>query len=507
MLRSASIFQDHMVLQQGKPVTVWGECEGEEEILVSVGEVCVKTRSSGRDWRAVLPPLPATENTTLTISAGAQCIRFADIAVGEVWFAGGQSNMEFYLRYDKDRDATVPDPQIRMFDFPKISYAGEQEEYDYSDFGKWRKFTPENRDYFSATAFYFAALLRSRLKVPVGIVCCTWGATPACAWLDPRLLEENEGSVWLDDYREAIRTLDLQQYELNFRCNPDNYKGKPFSNPMQEKMMFGMTAEELMAWIGEMRQSGITPVVPIEGPKSEKRPGGLFETMIRQAAPYTVRGFIWYQGENDDRHPEVYHIVLSRLIQCWRELWGEPLPFLFVQLAPFSYWTEEGRFIFPLIREKQQWVSDHTEQCWMACMMDHGMEHDIHPKEKRFAGQRLALLALGHVYHQKLLSDSPRYDHCTASSGRIELYFRHVGEELLCREGRVSAFQVEVNGQNVSDFGIRVMGKTLVLTHPLFCRGNTVRIQFAQKDYCIVNLYNSAQLPLLPFVCEAMVNK
>lgn len=506
MLRPAAIFRDHMVLQQGKAVTVWGECDGEEEILVSIGEIQVCASREAQRWRAVLPPLPATESTFLTISSGAQCIRISDVAVGEVWFAGGQSNMEFYLRYDKEREHAVEDPQIRMFDIPKISYRGELAEYDYSDFGKWRKFTPENMDYFSATAFYFAAFLRSKLKVPVGIVCCTWGATPACAWLDPRYLEKNEGSVWLEDYREATKDLDPAQYEAAFRRNPDNYKGKPFSNPMQEKMMFGMTPEELMAWVQEMNQSGAAPVLPVEGPKSEKRPGGLFETMILPAAPYTVRGFLWYQGENDDRHPEVYHIVLSRLIQCWRTLWGEELPFLLVQLAPFSYWTEEGRFIFPLIREKQQWVSDHTENCWMACVMDHGMEHDIHPKEKRFAGQRLALLALGHVYHHKLLCDSPRYDHFTAAPGRIELHFRHVGESLLCRGEDVSAFRVAVNGKELPDVGIEVTGKTVLLQHPLFQRGNAIRIQFARKDYCIVNLYNSAQLPLLPFECEPTIN-
>lgn len=505
MIRPAPLFQDHMVLQQGKPVNVWGTCDDEREILVTAAGMQATARCQNGRWQAVLPPLSPTEGTVLTIRSGDQCIRLEDVAVGEVWFAGGQSNMEFYLRYDRERSQAEEDPQIRFFDFPKISYKEELEEYDYSDFGRWRKFTAENMDYFSATPFYFAALLRRRLQVPVGIVGCTWGSTPACAWLDPRFLEGTEGSVWLDDYRDATRDLDLEQYETDFRSNTNNYQGKPFANPMLEKMMFGMTPEELMAWIQESAASGAAPVQPVEGPKSEKRPGGLFETMVSRAVPCTIRGFLWYQGENDDRHPEVYHTVLSRLIQCWREAWGENLPFLLVQLAPFSYWSEAGHTIFPLIRQEQQWVSDHVPGCWMASVMDHGLAHDIHPKEKRFAGERLALLALGHVYHQPLLCDSPRYDHGRAEPGRIELFFRHTGEQLLCTEDAVSAFRVEVDGSELPDPAIRVAGKTVLLEHPLFRAGSRVRIRFAREDYCLVNLYNSAHLPLLPFECELTI--
>lgn len=500
MLKTAAIFQDNLVLQREKPVTVWGCCDFDGEITVSVQGQTVACPAAAGKWSVTLPALRASGNETMVIAGNGEELRFEHVAVGEVWLAGGQSNMEFYLRYDRERKTAVENPLVRIFDVPKTAYAGEIEDFDYSDFGFWRPCTEPNLDYFSATAYYFALQLQEHLGVPVGVVSCTWGATPACAWQDPRYLEENEGKVWLDDYAKAVEGLDLAAYEENFAANPENYKGKPFENAFLEKMMYGMSMEELMAYIMENAASGRPSVTPMEGPKSEKRPGGLYENMVKTVAPYTVRGVIWYQGENDDKHPEVYGIVLQSLIRCWRDRWGEELPFLFVQLAPFRYWVEEGRHIFPLLREQQQWARDHTPGCYMASIMDHGMESDIHPKEKRPAGERLALLARGHVYGETVACDPPELESAELEDGHITLRFAHAQSGLKLKGEHINALELIVNGESVEVYSSALDGSSLILCSSAITSGKRIQVRFAKQDYCEVNLYNSEGLTVLPFV-------
>lgn len=501
-IKPAMIFQNNMVLQRGKPIPIWGTCEEDQEIEVSLSGQKATTRSTDGKWEVCLPAMEATECTELQIQSQDENVLIENVAIGEVWMASGQSNMEFYLRYDKERQKAVENLNIRMFDYPKVSYIGQLEDYDYSNFGFWRTFTEENMDYFSAVAYYFASKLQESQKVPIGIVGCTWGCTPACAWMDSAYLAENEGRSWLEEYEQVLAKLDMDAYEENFSKNPDNYKGKPFENPFLEKMMYGMTMEELMTYVQEQAQAGVQNVVPMEGPKSEKRPGGLYETMIKQVAPYAVRGILWYQGENDDKRPDIYHVVLQNLIQCFRDLWQESLPFLFVQLAPFRYWSEEGRHIFPLLRKEQEWVRNHTPQCYMASIMDAGMAGDIHPKYKRPAGERLALLARGHVYGEDLLCDPPECSDMQLEEGKIILRFIHTDAGLVLKGERIATLEIAVDGEQVTDYEEIINNDTIMIQADVLSVGKRVKVQFAQQDYCEVNLYNSEGLTVLPFTKE-----
>lgn len=499
MLKTASIFQDNMVIQREKPVRIWGECDFEGDITVSIqGQTASSAVASGQ-WSVTLPCLRASKNERMIISGNGETLCFESVAVGEVWLAAGQSNMEFYLRYDRERKTAVENPSVRFFDVPKTAYAGELEDFDYSDFGFWRSCTEPNLDYYSAAAYYFALQLQEHLGVPVGIIGCTWGGTPACAWQDPRYLENNEGKVWLEDYEKVLEDTDLETYEKLFAANPDNYKGKPFENAFLERMMYGMTVEELMAYLQENVAAGNTSMIPVEGPKSEKRPGGLYENMVETIAPYTVRGVIWYQGENDDQHPEVYGVVFQSLIRCWRDRWDEELPFLFVQLAPFHYWVEEGRYIFPLLREQQQWVRDHTSNCWMASIMDHGLEHDIHPKCKRPVGERLALLALGHVYGEVIACDPPELDCAELEEGRITLHFANAESGLVVHGDSVNAIELLEDNEPVGHYTVDLDSNCMILRSERISPERNLQVHFARQDYCEVNLYNREGLAALPF--------
>ena len=259
-IKPAMIFGNHMVLQRQKAIRIWGTLESDEneeknrietggqekssvqsrEITVELAGNSVTVPCEDGKWKAVFPPLEACEGQTLTITSGDEKIRFTDIAVGEVWVAGGQSNMEFYLRYDAERDRAEENRKIRMFDYPEVSFEGQLERGDYSDFGFWRVCTEENFDFYFAVAYYFAQRLQKKYQVPVGIVGCNWGGTPACTWTDAKYLENTEGDVWLSDYRKTMETLDIAAYENAYDRNPWHYRQKPFEDEINEAVLYGV---------------------------------------------------------------------------------------------------------------------------------------------------------------------------------------------------------------------------------------------------------------------------
>lgn len=499
MIKPASIFSDRMILQREKPIKIWGTCSEDVMITVRLQNQEASVQCHEGRWQVTLPPMEACFQTEMKIFSPQEQLIISEVAIGEVWLAGGQSNMEFYMRYDADRKEAYGNPYVRMFDYPEISYEGQLESGDYSEFGFWRTCDEENLDYFTAVGYYFAMQLEKQYHIPIGIVGCNWGGTPACAWIDPKYLKDNEGKAWLDDYEKSIENLDLGLYRKQFVENPENYRGKPFENKMQDAMMYGMSEEELNQMIQSMFAEGSTFTPPVEGPMSEKRPGGLYETMLKKLAPYTMRGVIWYQGENDDQKADIYHIVLKELIHCWRDLWKEELPFLFVQLAPFQYWMEEGKMLYPTLRKEQEWVAKNVPNTWMTTIMDAGMRHDIHPKKKKPVGERLALLARGHVYGEDILCDAPECTDMIVENGRIVLVFKNAGEGMGIRGEKIQALEIIINGEKLQKWEAEFQQDRIMISHVNIHDTDTVKVEFAETDYCEVNLYSSIGIPVMPF--------
>lgn len=179
----AAIFGDHMVLQRDKPVRVWGESQIPQTIRVSIdGSQVASTQAGAGPWQITLPPMQARRGLVLQIAGQdqAECRTFQDVAIGEVWIAGGQSNMEFALEFDAEAKKVIPgaaNPDIRFYDCPKIKFEGQEREDDLSRYGFWRPLNPANAPFYSAVGYYFASRLHKRLQVPIGMVAAT-GAAP-----------------------------------------------------------------------------------------------------------------------------------------------------------------------------------------------------------------------------------------------------------------------------------------------------------------------------------------
>ncbi len=494
MLKLALIFNDNMVFQRGKSLKIWGTDVPNNKIDVEIlGNINSTVVDDFGNWIVEFPAIDdVMRNIEIKISNSKEDIILKNLCIGEVWIASGQSNMEYYLNFDADREEeynSIQSMDIRFFDYPKVSYEGQINEHNYERFGIWRLPTREDLPYFSAVAFYFAKTIKLGQDVPIGIVGCNWGGTPACTWLDPKYLESNEGEIWLKDYDESIIGLDIEKYIVDFKNDTRTDRSNPFADDAGCKLMFpGLTLEEQLSFSED--------TAPLEiGPLDERRPGGLYETMIKNVAPFSIRGVIWYQGESDDKHSSAYSIVFGNVIKCWRDLWKEEFPFLFVQLAPFEKWLHVTEKNFANLRIEQEKVSKGYENVWMASSSDAGMRYDIHPKIKKPIGERLGLLARKNVYNESILGDAPEFLSAERFGNEIIIKLLY-SDGLHIKGEKINALSITDVNQKQIEYDVKICNDSIVLSGN-FC--DKVLISFAQTNFYKVNIYNSAGIPAFPF--------
>ncbi|AJG98238.1 hypothetical protein LF65_01633 [Clostridium beijerinckii] len=506
MLKIAMIFGDNMVLQREKLIKIWGTGVPGKLVKGNLkGNEVVVTETYVDDdgnWMLIFQPQEAGRGLELEISDNIETLIIHNIGIGEVWLAGGQSNMEYFLQFDEDKKEVLEgnmNPDIRFFDYPEVSYEGQLEEHDYSRFGRWRKCSNEDLPYFSAVGYYFAKDLQKKLDIPIGVVGCNWGGTPACSWMDTEYLKDNEGKAWLDSYEEAVKDLDVEAYKAAFREDPGNDHSNPLKTMgnIADKIMYpGLTKEEQKEMIKIFAEQEANRSIQVVGPYHERSPGVLYKMMLKKVAPYTIRGVIWYQGESDDEKPELYGTVFGKMIECWRKLWDDQLPFLFVQLAPYGEWIGMTGERFPEVRKQQEFVSKTVPDTWMISSSDAGMEWDIHPKNKKPIGTRLALLARGHIYGENLLCDPPELLNAERVPEGICITFQH-GEGLHLNGNMVNALTIiNSDGKEITPAQIIVKEEELLIIGDI---PENSTISFAQTGYYEVNLYNKEDNPVKPF--------
>lgn len=519
-IKPASIFQDGMLLQQGCPVSVWGTGEPGTEIHLAVQNQTADTRvKEDGTWAVKLPELAASEGETLTICGNGEKITIKDVAVGEVWIAAGQSNMEFPLCYEKhwEEEKDTVNRTLRFYDVPEIAFDGQEEDFDYSHVGIWRKAEGDDLKYFSAAGYYFQKELAARQNVPVGIVGCNWGGTRSSAWMSLESLKK-VGQPWLELYADSIRKLDPDSYWNAQHINPANDRGNPNMDPFSAFVMPRTPSmEEIGALFMQMsgqqiseeeNSSGNVDVAQILAqnaamPDPKDRPGCLYEYMVKATAPYTARGILWYQGESDDvpGMQVLYQKMLTALIQDWRGLWNDPtLPFLIVQLPGWKSWMMQENMDYMTIRYCQEKTTKEVENTWLCSISDAGEELDIHPKDKRTVGNRLALLARCHVYGEDILCDAPQLEKAQREEGKIILTFANAGSTLRVKGNRVNALVVSRNEEKL-EFAEQIEGNHLILTFK-DATEDSVKVELAQCPWYRINLYNDAGIPAIPFTVQ-----
>lgn len=419
MLKCAAVFSNHMVLQKGMPVAVFGEGEPGMQVEVSavlkedgapetsVAACASATVSADGRWLVRLPAIDRyMSGLEIVVSCGQEYLRFTDVAVGEVFLAGGQSNMERELGTALDGQAVLKAVEagdgdlsdisrVRFYYTQKRSYFDEQFFVDEANTA-WQVCGDEWMKAWSAVGFFFARKLAAELNCTVGIIGCNWGGTSAACWMSREdLLARESTRIYVDEYdesparagkTEAEQIKDYEDY-VAAHAEWDRKAGELYAT------VPNITWDEVQERLGKCLYPG-----PMNC-GSFLRPYGLYETMLKRVAPYTVQGFIYYQGENDDHRPEAYYDMMQALVACWRREFGNPsAAFILTQLPMHRFPADPDRKNWPVIREAQMKAARTIPGVGTAVIIDQGQFNEIHPWYKRRVGERLALQALWKVY-------------------------------------------------------------------------------------------------------------
>lgn len=371
-LRLLPVYGNGMVLQQLRPIRVAGTADTGTEVTVTLaGDKATATADIEGDWHVDLPARPAARGLELTVSAPDSTITLLDIAIGEVWIASGQSNMEFELRKAigaaKDIE-NCADPDIRFYTLKgeptdvymwSDSVINETNNLRYYRPAQWLSVSPENAKTISAVAYYFAKALKDSLDVPVGIIANAVGGSTTESWIDIETLWSGMPGI-LRNWRKNDYVQPWVQKRAGENTGADSKNRHPYE------------------------------------------PTYLFSTGIRPLGQLSVAGVIWYQGESNAHNIEVHEGLFPLLVGSWRKQFGRPaLPFLFVQLSSIN------RPSWPAFRNSQRIMSQELANIAMAVSSDLGDSLDVHPRMKRPIGERLSRLALNKVYGTDLVPSGP----------------------------------------------------------------------------------------------------
>lgn len=504
-------FQNGMILQRGKSFAMWGKSDKKQSVSVYLNNSKIAECSIPKgDFKVILPPQEAMENSSLQIGD----VVLTNVDFGEVWLAGGQSNMQFYVKWDAERELVYrrsDDSHFRYFEVAKYTFEGEEKDgfKDESHWNKWLPFNRKNSPWFSSVAAFFALEIRKKLGVPVGIVSCSFGGTSASAWIKEELLRDDEElKIYTDEYDKSIEELDLARYRRMSRLMRKNMSVgneetedfmhrnvgvtvEQFYRFMMERGMFGREGEESEFSAEEMSCPG----------PNDPHPGSLYRMMLKKVIGYTVKGVIWYQGCSDEQKAALYPKLFTTLIKSWRADWREELPFIFAQLAPFGSWFGNEGNNFPDVRKAQEEVEKSLKNVYMVSTSDVGCEKDIHPKYKRQIGVRMAFQAFDKIYGIETAADSPRYSGCELYEGTLSLYFLH-GDGLHVEGKTVESLKIVCDGNAVETYCFETNENVLKISSPRLAGAKCIAVRFAQTPYYEVNLYNGANLPAFPFKTE-----
>ena len=449
-VRMPAFFSDNMVLQRETDVRLWGDAKPNSTVEITPGwDGKVYKTKAGKDgkWNISVPTVKAGGPYTLTVSDGTP-LTLENVMLGEVWLCSGQSNMEMPMKGFKNQPVDGANmailesrnPDLRLFTVKRNSSTTPVDDVT----GKCSEASPEAVRNFSATAYFFGRRIQDYLDVPVGLVVAAWGGSACEAWMN-------------DDMLKA----------------------------------FPEAAANIPAAGGEIKSKNRTPSV-------------LFKGMLNPLIGMSMRGVIWYQGEDNWNRAHTYTDMFSTMIKGWRDLWGQgEFPFYYCQIAPYDYSiiTEPGKEIInsAYLREAQMNAEKVVPNSGMAVLMDAGWAEGIHPSDKRTPGERLALLALGKTYGVKGIGcESPVYKSMEIKGDTVVVSFDRAPEWIAGKHSFGST-QFKLAGEDRVFYPAKawisrskVMVKSDKVPHP-------VAVRYAFENASEGDLFSTDGLPVSSF--------
>ena len=474
-LRFARIFTDHAVLQRDRPVPIWGWASPAAEVTVSFAgqQQAAIADASGR-WQVQLASLAASaEPRTLSVSRSGETVALEDILVGDVWLAGGQSNMGFSISkstHAEEARKVIPHLHLRRFKVgPWLAHrpladlgaegAIQDPKWRMGDDGQWRAVANDRfgLDWISAVAAWFAHEVRLAEDIPIGLIESHFGGSKLHCWMPLDSLSQSP-----EFSRDVL----------------ERYRGQKAAWDQQ-----------YAAWQADPQRDSKQP------PTEPWRPACLSNAMIHPLAPYGLKGVIWYQGESNVGRAEAYRRQLPALVNAWRQAFGnDGLWFLAVQLPAFGTVREWPRSAWAEMRES---IAVSTEALPFAASVvstDCGLPDEIHPPLKKPIGQRLARAARALVYGDtSLVWSGPTFRQAEFVADRCTVLFDHVGSGLVARDGPLVGFSLAGRDQMFHPATGEIIGDTVVLTSAAV--PEPVAVRYAWQDSPVANLWNRDGLP------------
>lgn len=438
---------DNMVLQQKTKVEFWGEASSNKQVSLFIPWLKdkIKTRADDKgQWRVVIETPQAGGPYDIRITDGDEVV-IRNVYIGEVWICSGQSNMEmpvkgFFSQPVAESNQTISeaDPSVPIHMFTVQRDASKVLKDDVK--GAWEINTGEAVSNFSAAAYFFGKQLYSVLRIPIGLISTSWGASNIESWMPTELLKEKFPTVSLNHLTNDVAVKVPQQ------------------------------AASL-----------------------------LHNGMLYPLRKYKCKGMIWYQGEANRFRPAEYEKLFVSFIEYVRDMFEyKEMPFYYAQIAPFRYKDKDEPLSGALLREIQLNCEKKLTHVGMAVLTDVGDEFIIHPAQKKVVGNRLAYWALKNEYNNKGVSaQSPRFLSQKVQGNKIVLSFEHAdmgltsfGKPLQCFEiaGEDQVFhkaKAVINGNKVVVWSENVM--------------EPVAVRYAFKNFVIGDLFGTNGLPVSSF--------
>lgn len=486
----APLFSDHMVLQRDTPLPVWGTAAPGESITVTFGTARQSTIADAQGrWRLTLPTQSASSSPATLLVTGSTRLAVKDVLVGEVWVCAGQSNMEFPLSREASATqalAAASHPNLRLMDwragtryvFGAAFTPAQIKRLTPATYfqGHWETCTPASARDFSAIGYFFGKEINERSGVPVGLISLAVGGSPTEAWIrrealtaDPDLKSLAQGN-WLDNT------------VLGPWCRERGHQNldKPLAT-------------------GSVPGNDLGPAHPYE-------PSFLWDAGIARLIPFAIRGVLWYQGESnsqEDWRVRQHERLFPVLVHDWREQWKSgDFPFLVCQLSGIG--TEKGyqSQFWPEFRDSQRRLASLVPNTGLIVTSDLGHPTDVHPRNKRDVGHRLALWVRANIFGEKLLFSGPLPRSAKPCGTSLVVSFQFAGTGLTTSDGKPPrGFEIAGKDEVFLPATAVINNTEVILSTPRITQPIVVR--YAWKPFPDANLINNEDLSASTFTLRA----
>ena len=447
-IKLPAIVSSNMVLQRNTTVKLWGWADANEKITIKTSwtknAINIQADAKG-NWSVDAQTTNSKEPQKITLKSKTSNITLDNILFGEVWLCSGQSNMEMPMKGYTGQPifgsaqavAKSNNPNLRLFSVTRTKGAKTPLK-EVEKYSAWQQATPESVLKFSAVGYFYGQQLQEILNVPVGLIFTAWGGSSVEAWTSYEALSKHQ-------------KIEFSDKDINAKPN-------------------------------------ITPTA-------------LFNSMINPLIPFTIKGAIWYQGENNREKPDVYKMLFPAMVEDWRTRWGiGNFPFYYVQIAPFAYGGND--FLnyknSAFIREVQFQCLDIIPNSGIAITMDIGDENSIHPPKKKEVADRLLYNALNNTYGYTYLNyQGPVFESMEIKDKGLVLKFKNEVNGIYAYNG-LEGFEIAGSDKIFYPANAKIVDrkKVLVFSDKV---PSPVAVRYCWNNWVSGTLYNTNLLPAPSF--------